>query len=195
MKRSAEIERNTSETRIRITLCLDGSGSGTADTGIPFFDHMLHLFTRHGFFDLTLAASGDLAVDHHHTVEDVGIVLGRAVSDALSDRSGIRRYGRAETPMDETLAAVSIDLSNRPYLVYNLPIPAGRGASFDTGLAREFLRAFAVHAGLTLHVNVFYGDNEHHILEAVFKALGRALAEAVRIDDRIAGVRSTKGAL
>ncbi len=195
MQRKSRVERRTKETNIKIQLDLDGSGKSDISTGIAFFDHMLTLFSVHGQFDLNIKADGDIDVDYHHTVEDVGLVLGDAVADALGDRKGIRRYGFAVTPMDETLAEVAIDLSNRPYLVYNLPGAPGDGSRFDKALAKEFFRAFAVRAGMNLHINVKYGENEHHIIEAVFKATGRALGQAVAIDPRIKGVRSTKGAL
>jgi len=193
--RTATIERKTKETQISITITLDGSGKTEIDTGIPFFDHMLTLFSVHGFFDLKITAQGDLEVDFHHTVEDVGLVLGEALAQALGNRKGITRFGHAVTPMDETLSAVSLDLSNRPYLVYNLPttlVPAG---AFNAQLATEFFRAFATKGGMNLHINVNYGDNEHHIIESIFKALGRSLDQAVSLDSRIESYRSTKGAI
>lgn len=196
-ERHAIVERKTRETNIRVELNLDGSGHHAIASGIPFFDHMLTLFSVHGFFDLTVAARGDIDVDFHHTVEDVGLVLGQALDQALGDRRGIRRYGDATTPMDETLSSVAIDLSGRPFLVYNLPDPNGircRGA-FDAFLAKEFFRAFSVQGRLNLHINVAYGENEHHIIESIFKALGRALDTAVSFDPRIQGVRSSKAAL
>lgn len=195
MPRKSHVKRHTAETDIRIQMNLDGSGKTVISTGIAFFDHMLTLFSVHGRFDLNIEAEGDIDVDFHHTVEDMGLVLGDAVSGALKDRKGIKRYGFASTPMDETLAEVSIDLSNRPYLVYNLPGSLGDGSRFDKALAKEFFRAFAVRAGMNLHINVKYGENDHHIIEAVFKATGRALGQAVAIDPRIKGVRSTKGSL
>lgn len=195
MKRTAALERTTAETQIRIEWNLDGKGKPDIKTGIPFFDHMLTLFAVHGFFDLLVAAQGDLEVDYHHTVEDVGLVLGDTLSRALGDRKGIKRYGHAVTPMDETLSAVSIDLSNRPYLVYNVPVSKSAGTHFDANLAKEFFRAFAVKGGMNLHINVQYGENEHHILESIFKALGRALDQAVSFDERIETVRSSKGLL
>lgn len=178
-----------------VALTLDGSGKSDINTGIPFFDHMLTLFSAHGFFDLKITAKGDLEVDFHHTVEDVGLVLGDALSKALGDRKGIQRYGHAVTPMDETLTAVSIDLSNRPFLVYNLPSSFMPSGAFNAQLAGEFFRAFATRGGMNLHINVNYGENEHHIIESVYKALGRALDQAVSIDDRIRNYRSTKGAI
>ena len=195
MERKAEIERKTNETHIQILLNIDGTGQPQVATGIGLLDHMLTLFSAHGFFDLTLQARGDLEVDAHHTVEDIGLVLGECLSRALGDRRGIARYGQATVPMDETLASVTVDLSNRPYVVYNVPVATGPGSVFDAGLAKEFFRALANKAGMNLHINVPYGENEHHILEAVFKALGRALDQATGYDRRIAGVRSTKGSL
>jgi imidazoleglycerol-phosphate dehydratase len=156
---------------------------------------MLTLFALHGFFDLNVRAEGDLEVDFHHTVEDVGIVLGDAVQKALGERQGIRRYGHAVTPMDDALAQVTVDLSNRPFLVYNVPPIAGMPGGFDPALAKEFFRSFAFRGGMNLHINLAYGDNDHHIVEAVFKAAGRALGEAAAIDDRVSGIRSTKGVL
>ena len=195
MTRSSEATRTTNETQIHIKIDLDGSGSGDISTGIPFFDHMLTLFTVHGFFNLTVAASGDLDVDHHHTVEDVGLVLGDVFRQALGQRSGIKRYGHAVTPMDEALTSVSVDLSNRPFLVYNCAGLAGSGVQFDISLAKEFFRAFANRCGMNLHINVHYGENPHHVIESIFKATGRALDEATTFDERIKGVRSSKGSL
>lgn len=195
MKRTAKIERKTSETDIKIELLVDGSGVSNIDTGIPFFDHMLILFSAHGFFDLEISAKGDLEVDFHHTVEDVGIVLGDVFKQALGDRKGINRYGFAVTPMDETLTEVSIDLSNRPFLAFNVPKSNTTGVAFDTQLAKEFFRAFSNSSGMNLHINVKYGENEHHILESIFKALGRALDQGTIIDQRVKGIRSTKGIL
>ena len=195
MIRAADIERATKETRISVTFKLDGQGQAKISSGIPFFDHMLTLFTVHGFFDLTLDAKGDLEVDYHHTVEDVGLVLGQALAEALGDHSGIKRYGHAVTPMDDALAAVTIDLSNRPFLVYNAPEPAASEVGLSPSLAREFFRSLVNRAGINLHINVFYGDNEHHIIESIFKAFGRALHEATAFDGRVSGVRSSKGVL
>ncbi len=193
MAKIAEINRETRETGIRLFIDMEGSGKRNIKTGIPFFDHMLDLFAAHGFFDLDLEAAGDIDIDFHHTVEDVGIVLGDAVNFALGDRKGIKRYGHAVTPMDETLTSVSVDISNRPYLVYNVPEKIYVKGPFDVYLAKEFFRAFAIRAGITLHINVHYGENEHHIIESVFKAFGRALSEASTPDGRVSGVRSTKG--
>lgn len=195
MERIAEIERNTKETRVRVRLDLDGPGEPDISTGIAFFDHMLTLFAAHGFFDLAVHAEGDLEVDLHHTVEDVGIVLGDAFRQALGNRQGIRRYGHAVTPMDEALAQVSVDFSNRPFLVYNVPEIRGVPGGFDPALAKEFFRAMAFRGGMTLHINLAYGDNDHHIVEAIFKAAGRALDQAAAIDNRVRGIRSTKGVL
>ncbi len=193
--RRATVERKTRETAVAVQLVLDGTGTAEVDTGLPFFDHMLTLWAVHGFFDLTVRAQGDLEVDGHHTVEDVGITLGQALSEALGDRRGIRRYGTAFVPMDEAMAQVSLDLSNRPYLVWRLPGLAERVGSFETELAPEFFRAVCQHGGITAHILVPYGDNSHHILEAVFKAFGRALDEAVRQDPRRRAVPSSKGVL
>jgi imidazoleglycerol-phosphate dehydratase len=195
MKRIAELERNTQETRITARLAIDGGGRTDISTGIGFLDHMLTLMAAHGFLDLTLAAQGDIEVDFHHTVEDVGLVVGEMLDTALGARAGIRRFGHAVTPMDDALAAVTIDLSKRPYLVFNLPPTIGPAGDFTPQLAKEFCRALATRGGLNLHVNVSYGEDPHHVLEAVFKALGRALAQAVALDDRIQGVRSTKGTI
>ena len=195
MNRKAELERRTRETAIRISLDLDGSGSTAVTTGIPFFDHMLTLFAVHGFFDLRLRARGDIEIDSHHTVEDVGIVMGDLIETALGERSGIRRYGYAVTPMDDALAMVAVDLSRRPYLVFQVPAGETAERSFNRSLAKEFFKSIANHGGMNLHVNVPYGENEHHILEAAFKSFGRALQQAVGLDARVRGVRSSKGSL
>ena len=192
MSRRAEIERKTKETQILAKLDLDGKGEKEVSTGIAFFDHMLDLFSVHGFFDLTIKATGDIEVDYHHTVEDVGIVLGEAINQALGDRKVIRRYGNAVTPMDDALAQVTIDLSNRPYLAYNLP-PDFRPRFADQ--SKEFFRSIANHAGMNLHINVAYGQNDHHVTEAIFKSFGRALDQAVSMDDRITRVHSSKGCI
>jgi len=195
MSRSASLERITKETRIRLNLEIDGTGKAKICSSVPFLDHMLDLFTRHGLFDLGVEAKGDIDIDFHHTVEDMGIVLGQAFREALGDKKGIRRYGQATVPMDETLASVAVDLSGRPYMVYNVRLPKVKIGEFDVELAREFFQAFANNAGANLHVNVMYGDNVHHILEACFKGLARALDMATQVDPRIEGVLSTKGKL
>lgn len=195
MARTSQIERKTSETHVKVELNLDGQGQAEVDTGIAFLDHMLTLFCVHGAFDLYLRAQGDLAVDFHHTVEDAALVLGEAVSNALDQRSGIRRYGFAVTPMDDALAEVAIDLSNRPYLVYRLPAAQESAIGFNRALAKEFFRALAVKGGMNLHIDVKYGENEHHILEAIYKSVGRALKQAVSLDADRPGVRSSKGIL
>jgi len=191
----ARIERVTNETRIRLELSVDGSGKGNLCTSVPFLDHMLNLFARHGLFDLTIEANGDIDIDFHHTVEDIGIVLGEAFKKALGDKKGIRRYGQATVPMDETLASVAIDISGRPYLVYHVTLPKVKIGEFDVELAREFFQAFVNHCGLNLHVNVMYGENVHHIIEACFKAFARAMDAATQLDQRVEGVMSTKGVL
>jgi imidazoleglycerol-phosphate dehydratase len=198
--RQASVERNTTETRIRVRLRLDGSGVHKIRTTIPFLDHMLQLLSKHGLLDLTVEARGDTDVDYHHTVEDIGIVLGEALKKALGTRDGITRYGTISIPMDETLATVSLDLSGRPYLVYHLPISKNQkirsaAGNFPVELMEDFLAAFATHSGTTLHVNVPYGRDPHHVLEAAFKGLGRALRQAVAVDPRIKGAPSTKGRL
>lgn len=195
MNRKSDLERKTRETAIRISMDVDGTGSSEVVTGIPFLDHMLTLFAVHGFVNLTLHAQGDIEVDFHHTVEDVGIVLGDAIEKALGERFGIRRYGFAVTPMDDALASVAVDLSRRPYLVFNFPPCEVSERSFNRSLAKEFFKSVANHAGMNLHITVPYGENEHHILEAVFKSFGRALRQAMSIDERISGVRSSKGML
>ncbi len=194
--RKAKVDRKTKETDIRIELDLEGSGSYKVDTSIPFLDHMLSLMSRHGLMDMKIKAKGDIEIDDHHTVEDTGIVFGKALKQALGDMKGIRRYGQASVPMDECLASVSLDISGRPYLVYKVEFPKkSKLKDFDPDLIEDFLQAFVSHAGVTLHVGVPYGRNTHHIIEAVFKALGRALRQAVEIDPRVKGVPSTKGRL
>ncbi len=192
--RKSRVDRKTKETEIRIELDLEGSGTYKIDTSIPFLDHMLSLMSRHGLFDLKIKAKGDIEIDDHHTVEDTGIVLGKALKQALGDMKGIRRYGQASVPMDECLASVSLDISGRPYLVYKVEFPKkSKLKDFDPDLIEDFLQAFVSQAGVTLHVGVSYGRNTHHIIEAVFKALGRALRQAAEIDPRVKGVPSTKG--
>lgn len=195
MSRKSELERRTRETTINVSFDLDGEGRGDITTGIPLFDHMLNLFAVHGLFDVVVHAQGDVEVDSHHTVEDVGLVLGDAIDKALGDRKGIQRYGYAVTPMDEALASVSIDLGRRPYLVVQIPECASIERSFNRILAKEFFKSVANRAGMNLHIQVPYGENEHHIVEAVFKSFGRALDQAAALDSRIHGVRSSKGAL
>jgi imidazoleglycerol-phosphate dehydratase len=194
--RRARVERNTKETQIRLDLDLDGTGVSAIETGIPFFSHMLEAWSKHGLMDLAVDAKGDLEVDLHHTVEDVGLALGRALDEALGDKKGIVRFATAFVPMDEALVQASVDLSGRPYLVFNVPLQRAKLGQFDLDLLVEFFRAFATEAKMNLHVTMHYGANLHHVAEAVFKSVGRALAEATRINPRIAGVLpSTKGAL
>lgn len=193
--RTAELARKTAETDITLAINIDGGGEVQISTGIGFFDHMLELFAKHGLFDLKLAAVGDLDVDCHHTIEDAGIVLGQAIKIALGDKTGIKRYGTAFVPMDEALVMASLDISGRPYLAYDVALNNDRIGNYDSEMTEEFLRALAVNAGLTLHVKMLAGKNAHHIVEAIFKALGRALDEATCRDERIVGVMSTKGIL
>ena len=194
--RTATIERNTRETRITLTVDLDGSGASRLDTGIPFFEHMLEQVARHGVVDIDLGASGDVAVDDHHTVEDTGIVLGQAIAQALGDKRGIARYGHAYVPLDEALSRVVIDFSGRPGLFYRVSYPRARIGSFDVDLIREFFQGFANAASATVHVDSLQGVNAHHVAETVFKAFGRALRMAAAPDARIGGtVPSTKGVL
>ncbi len=193
--RQSRITRKTAETTIDIELNMDGCGQVDISTGVGFLDHMLTLFAVHGFFDLRIQAQGDLEVDDHHTVEDVGICLGKALAKALGDRSGICRYGHAYVPMDETLVRVCIDISNRPYLHYQAAVPDQKVGRFDTALAKEFMRALAQHAGFTLHVDLLHGENTHHIIEAVFKALARALSIAATVRTDLEGQLSSKGML
>jgi len=193
--RTADASRRTSETDVLIRLTLDGTGKAVLDTGIGFFDHMLDHVARHGLLDLEVKAKGDLHVDHHHTVEDVGICMGEALSIALGEKAGIRRYGSASVPMDEALSTVSLDLSGRPLLVYSNPLDNRRAGDFLLDLVPVFLHALADRGGITLHAAVAYATNPHHAAEALFKALGRALREAVELDARVVGVPSTKGIL
>jgi len=194
-KRSAKVTRTTKETDIKLKLTIEGKGKSAITTGIPFMDHMLTLMAAHGFFDLTLDAKGDIEVDDHHTVEDVGIVLGEAFDKALGNRKGIKRYGRGLVPMDEALASAVIDFSNRPFLVYHVNLKHETTGRFDAQLIREFFRAFVNRSGVTLHINLMYGEDTHHMIEAMFKAFGQALDEATTLDKRITEVRSTKGIL
>jgi imidazoleglycerol-phosphate dehydratase len=194
MTRQALVTRKTRETDVEVELNLDGAGKVDLATGIPFLDHMLHLFAAHGYFDLLVKARGDLEVDQHHTVEDVGICLGQAFKQALEKKSGVRRYGESRVPMDEALAQATIDLSNRPFLHFDVrfgPV----SAALDPQLLREFWRAVAIHGGMTIHIEVPYGENTHHIMEAVFKAMGRALDRATQEEPRSQGAPSTKGVL
>jgi len=195
MARTATISRKTKETEISVTLNLDGRGTHQIESGVPFLDHMLTQIARHGFFDLQVSAKGDLEIDAHHTVEDLGICLGEAFKKALGDKSGVRRYGRGSMPMHEALAAVVLDFSGRPFLVYNVPLPKAQVGNFELELVEEFFTAFCNHAGANVHVNLAYGDNLHHIVEAVFKAFARALDEATQLDPRVEGVLSSKGRL
>jgi imidazoleglycerol-phosphate dehydratase len=194
--RSARVERRTQETVVVVQLNIDGTGASKVETTMPFLDHMLSAFSKHGLMDLTVDAHGDTHIDLHHTVEDVGIVLGKALRQALADKRGLVRYGSAFVPMDEALVFSAVDLSGRPFLVFDVPLHRARVADFDLDLLREFFRAFAFNAEITLHVRMHYGENLHHIAEAVFKAVARALAQATRLDPRIEGLLpSTKGAL
>ena len=193
--RSADLRRKTRETSVAVGLRLDGTGRGEIGTGVPFLDHMLESFARHGFFDLRVEATGDLHIDDHHTVEDVGIVLGRAFRQALGDRSGIRRFGAATVPLDEALCTAVVDISGRAYLAYNLEIKEERIGNFQTILVHDFMKALADETGMNLHLNLHSGRNPHHIVEAAFKALARALDQATAIEPRLSGVLSTKGTL
>lgn len=194
-QRCAVIERKTAETQVAVKLNLDGEGKCEIATGIGFLDHMLTLFAKHGFMDLTVKAKGDLDVDSHHTVEDIGIVLGEALKEALGDKAGIHRYGNCYIPMDETLAQVCLDFSGRPFLVFGAEIPKVQLGNYETEMTEEFFRAIAMNCGLTLHIRLLYGSNVHHIIEAIFKAFARAVAEAVDIDPRVKGIMSSKGVL
>jgi imidazoleglycerol-phosphate dehydratase len=193
--RTATVERRTKETDIRVELGIDGTGRATVETGIPFLDHMLELFAKHGFFDLAVRARGDLAVDYHHTVEDVGLTLGQALRRALGDKAGIRRFGEATVPLDEALVTTVVDLSGRPFLVYDVRIAQAKIGHFDVELIHDFLLALANEAAMNLHVRMASGRNPHHVVEATFKALARALDAATQRDPRVQGVLSTKGTL
>jgi imidazoleglycerol-phosphate dehydratase len=194
-KREATIQRKTNETNIELSFNIDGDGKARLETDVPFMTHMLDLFTKHGLFNLDLTAKGDTEIDDHHTTEDIGIVLGSALKQALGDKKGIKRYGNAFVPMDEALAQVVVDLSDRPHLEFRGELPAQKVGSFDTELVHEFLWKLALEARMNLHVVVHYGHNTHHIIEAIFKALGRALDDATQKDPRVTGVPSTKGSL
>lgn len=195
MDRTAQIDRKTKETDIKLTLGIDGTGVSEIKTGIGFFDHMLTGFSKHGFFDLTLSVNGDLEVDGHHTVEDVGIVLGTAIKEALGDKAGIRRYGSFVLPMDDALCLCAIDLCGRPYFAFDCTFSTERVGELDTALVREFFYAVSYSAGMNLHLRMLSGENAHHMIEAMFKAFGKALDEATAFDPRVKGVLSTKGAL
>jgi imidazoleglycerol-phosphate dehydratase len=195
MSRQAEINRATKETDIHVKLDLDGEGKSAVSTGVPFLDHMLELFARHGLFDLEVRCKGDLQIDDHHSVEDTAICLGQAFAAALGDKKGVARYGAAYTPMDETLARAVVDLSGRSYLVYRVRNTRDRIGTFSVELSEHFWHSFAEHCKCNLHIEVFYGRNQHHIIEAVFKSAARALSQATRLDERIQGVMSTKGSL
>ena len=196
MTRTASINRNTKETQISLSFNVDGKGESSLKTDVPFMDHMLDLFAKHGQFDLTVDANGDIEIDDHHTTEDIGICLGQALREALGDKRGIKRYGNAFVPMDEALAQVVVDLSNRPHFEFKAEFPSGKVGTFDTENAHEFLWKLALEARMNLHVIVHYGHNTHHMIEGIFKALARALDEATMIDPRIEGVLpSTKGML
>ncbi len=194
-QRKAKTERVTSEVKVKVEINLDGKGVYGIETGIPFFDHMLSQFAKHGYFDLKINAAGDLDVDFHHTVEDVGLALGDAFQKALGDKKSIRRFGEAFVPFDETLAFASVDLSGRPYLVYNVKVPKSKVGEFDLELGEEFFKSFSNSLQCSLHIELKYGENLHHMIEAVFKAVGRALDNATRIDSRSGGIPSTKGKL
>jgi imidazoleglycerol-phosphate dehydratase len=191
--RKAKVDRVTKETSVTVDLVLDGSGSASAETGLPFFDHMLEQLGTHGGWDLEVRCKGDLAVDSHHTVEDVGLALGEALSSALGDKAGIRRFGHAVVPLDEALVSVALDLSGRPFVVHQVPVDAELIGTYDPGLTEDFVRAFATAAGMTLHARLLGGRSPHHVVEAEFKALARALADACRVEGT--GTRSTKGTL
>lgn len=194
-KRTATINRKTKETQVELSINLDGSGTSNINTGVGFLDHMLDLLTKHGLFDMTIKASGDRIVDDHHTVEDVGICIGQGLKEALGDKKGIRRFSSSSVPMQETLANIALDISGRPALVFNATFQKEKIGSFDAELIEEFLEAFTTNAGVNLHVNIPYGANAHHIAEAIFKGLARALKDAVQLDERIKDVPSTKGIL
>lgn len=193
--RQATIQRKTTETEVSATIDLDGKGEGRIDTSVPFLNHMLNLFARHALLDLIVRSQGDTEIDDHHLVEDVGICLGQAVRKALGERKGISRYGEAVVPMDESLCSVAMDLSGRPYLIWHAELGEGRIGEFDPALLQEFFKSFSDHSGITLHINLIYGTNLHHMAEAIFKAFARAFRGAIAMDERVEGVLSTKGSL
>ncbi len=193
--RTGKVTRNTSETNVTVEVDIDGNGKSDIDTGVGFLDHMLNQVAKHGLMDLSVKAQGDLHIDDHHTVEDTGIVMGQALHKALGEKAGIKRYACAHTPMDEALSRVTMDFSGRPCLHFDVLYKSDRVGSFEVQLVEEFFRALAVHAGITLHISTLYGENDHHIIETIFKAFGRAMDEATRIDERIQGALSTKGNL
>ena len=195
MIRKAKVERKTRETDITVEIIIDGSGKSNIQTSVPFLDHMLELLAQHGLFDITLKAKGDIEVDYHHTVEDIGVCLGECFKKALGDFKGIRRYGESTVPMGESLGSVVLDICNRPNLIFNTPLVKGKVGTFDIELVKEFFNSFAQKSGISLHINVTYGDNTHHIIESIFKAFARALDIASTVDKRITGVMSTKGKL
>ena len=195
MARQAKIHRKTTETEVSIEINLDGAGSGSIVTTIAFMDHMLNLFAKHGLIDLTIKSKGDTHIDDHHLVEDIGICLGDAVKETIGDKKGIARYGSAIVPMDESLCSVAMDISGRPYLIYNVEFKSKKAGKFDYSLIKEFFKSFSDHSGITLHINLIYGRNSHHIAEAIFKAFALALRRAVTIHGRVKGVLSTKGSL
>jgi imidazoleglycerol-phosphate dehydratase len=195
MSRRAKIIRKTTETDIQLEIDLDKTTGSKIDTTIPFFDHMLELFARHGFFKLIIKGKGDTKIDDHHLIEDLGICLGKAIGQALGKKTGINRYGSASVPMDECLCRVDLDISGRPYLIYNVKYGRRKIGGFDPALVKEFFKAFTDNSGITLHINFVYGDNGHHIIEAIFKAFARAMRKAVALNDNIKGVLSTKGSL
>ena len=195
MKRISQVKRKTTETDVTLKINIDGSGKYSIKTPVPFLTHMLELFSKHGLFDLDITASGDVEIDFHHTVEDIGICLGEAVNKALGKKEKIKRYGEAKVPMDEALAQITLDISGRPHLTCNIPQIEDKVGQFDTELVEEFFQAFVNNSGMTLHINLISGKNSHHIIEAVFKAFARALDAATLLDPRVSGIPSTKGAL
>ncbi len=195
MERTANVARKTSETDIKLTFSIDGTGTYTVQTPVAFLNHMLELFAKHGVFDLSVSATGDVDIDFHHTVEDIGICLGQAVQQALGNKENITRYGEATVPMDEAASRVNLDISGRPYLVCNMPSLQGKVGDFDLELVEEFFQAFVTNSGITLHITVLSGKNYHHIIESIFKAFARAMDKATRIDERATGIPSTKGTL